>query len=74
MGLGDGAGVGSEVVGAAVVGRDVAGDGDGAGVGWLVAGIDVGTLVVGSEVVGDAVAVQQVVAQDPITGAYVQMG
>ena len=73
VGFGDGAGVGSVVVGAAVVGSDVAGAWDGAGVGSLVAGIEVGTLVVGPEVVGDAVAVQQVVAQDPITGVYVQM-
>ena len=73
VGFGDGAGVGSVVVGAAVVGSDVAGAWDGAGVGSLVAGIEVGTLVVGSEVVGAAVAVQQVVAQDPIMGMYVQM-
>ena len=73
VGFGDGEGVGSDVVGAAVVGSDVAGAWDGAGVGSLVAGIEVGTLVVGSEVVGDAVAVQQVVAQNPTMGPYVQM-
>ena len=73
VGFGDGAGVGSEVVGAEVVGSDVAGAWEGAGVGSLVAGIEVGTLVVGSEVVGAAVAVQQVVAQNPIMGVYVQI-
>ena len=47
VGFVDGARVGSAVVGAAVVGSEVAGATDGAGVGSLVAGIEVGTLVVG---------------------------